>query len=470
MQARGTQIERWYSAPLEPGLVVHGSVVDPEKVAGKLREAIGLSGISGKRITVALNEPGSLYRLVTLPKLPDTILPEAVKREAERVIPVSLDEVYLTYQVISSQEQDMTVFMAAFSKVTADNLLKTVQLSGLKPGVLELMPLALCRVIPRSSAVMASLRTNNFDIAIVVDRIPHVIRSLSLPGENESLADKLPSVNEELERTISFYNTGHADKPLDADIPVYVSGDLTQVTSGWLSEGRVVESLIPLIPGQTSFPDGFDSNEFIVNLGLALKNLSKTPDGDELKVDFNALPARFLPEKAKLSRVVVPLGAVLGIGVMGLLGLSWNNASNEVDNLNRQISEVQSSITQVNKDMASIRNQIKERETQIPPLQEQITQADTSVKNITSIINGWSSSRSNLDSALQQIVSVAPPSVTLTTITYGQRVGVSGLAPNQYDIYQYARDLRMSYPQLVVSKITLDNEGQYQFDIALSAK
>jgi type IV pilus assembly protein PilM len=110
---RGKQVEKWASLPLEPGLVKHGLVQDNAKVAEKIKELFRWTKITDKKVIVGLSEPGSLYRIVTLPKLPDAILPEAIKREAERVIPLSLDEVYLVHQVIGTKEQEMTLFLAA---------------------------------------------------------------------------------------------------------------------------------------------------------------------------------------------------------------------------------------------------------------------------------------------------------------------------------------------------------------------
>ena len=86
----------------------HGLVQDNAKVAEKIRELFRLTKTTNKKVVAGLSDPLSLYRIVTLPKLPEAILPEAIKREAERVIPLSLDEVYLIHQVIGTKEQEMT--------------------------------------------------------------------------------------------------------------------------------------------------------------------------------------------------------------------------------------------------------------------------------------------------------------------------------------------------------------------------
>jgi len=77
--ARGRHAEKWASVPLEPGLVIHGQVQDKVRLAEKLKETFRWANV-GNRVILGLSEPGSLYRIISLPKLPDAILPEAIKR------------------------------------------------------------------------------------------------------------------------------------------------------------------------------------------------------------------------------------------------------------------------------------------------------------------------------------------------------------------------------------------------------
>jgi len=118
--ARGKQAERWASMPLEPGLVSGGVIVNETQVAQKIRELLttvhhiktrttggqniqefiaGMFGGQGK-IIVGLSGRDSLYRVLSLPPLPESLLGEAVRREAGRILPVSLNELYLAYQRI----------------------------------------------------------------------------------------------------------------------------------------------------------------------------------------------------------------------------------------------------------------------------------------------------------------------------------------------------------------------------------
>ena len=136
----GKQAVKWASIPLEPGIVTHGQVQDKDKLAKKLKETFQTAGLNNK-VILGISEPGSLHRIINLPKLPGDILSEAMKRESERVIPLPQNEIYTAYQVIKVWQDEMQVFLAAFSRNTVDSLISTLQTAGIKVISLDLVPL-----------------------------------------------------------------------------------------------------------------------------------------------------------------------------------------------------------------------------------------------------------------------------------------------------------------------------------------
>lgn len=113
----GRQVEKWASLPLEPGLVSQGLILEEAKMADKLKELFKLEKITMKKVIAGLSGHHSVYRIITLPQLPEAVLPEAVKREAKRVIPVPLEEVHLAYQLLPTAEGETHVFLAAFPAI-----------------------------------------------------------------------------------------------------------------------------------------------------------------------------------------------------------------------------------------------------------------------------------------------------------------------------------------------------------------
>ena len=238
---KGRKVERWATTSLDAGLVKDGVIVNENKVADKIREMFvtikhtkGSEILSGKgKVIVGLSGRDSLYRVLSLPVISEALLPEAVRREAGRVLPVSLNELYLAYQRIPGNASEIRVFVAAFPKKTTDVLVRTMRLAGVNPRVLDLAPLALCQSVNEPRAIIADAKSDSLNIMVLAERVPQVIRSLSLQSEEKTVSGNMATISEEFSRTVAFYNSSHQQAPIDSTVPVFVSGDLASAPDTW---------------------------------------------------------------------------------------------------------------------------------------------------------------------------------------------------------------------------------------------
>jgi len=271
--ARGRQIRKWATMPLEPGLVKDGVILNEDVVAKKVRELWRAEDMGGGKVIAAISGINCLYRLITLPELPKDLLPEAVRREAGRVLGVPLEQLYLSWQTLPSVRGETLIYLAASPRNSLDSLISTLRKAGLDPYLMDLKPLAIARTTTESRAIVIDLQPSNFDIVVMMEAIPGVLRSLSLPRE-ASLEEKAHVVREELDRAITFYNSGHMDKPIEATVPLLVSGELAQQEDIWkLLVGRS-ERPVQTLPLPIETPEGFPSGQYTANIGLALKELT----------------------------------------------------------------------------------------------------------------------------------------------------------------------------------------------------
>ena len=121
---KSRQIEKWASLLLEPGLVSDGVILDEDQVAQKIRELLKLQGVGEKRVIAALSGLNSIFRVISLPELPQAILLEAIKNEANRVIPMPLEQIYLGHQILPSPPGETRAFLVAFPRNATNALLK----------------------------------------------------------------------------------------------------------------------------------------------------------------------------------------------------------------------------------------------------------------------------------------------------------------------------------------------------------
>jgi len=426
------QVEKWASLPLEPGLVSQGLIVDEAQVADKVKQLFKETGVQASNVITALSGHDSLYRIITLPDLPDAVLPEAVRREAKRTIPTPLEEVYFSYQRLPSPKGESRIFLVTFPRNLVDALVRTLRQAGVKLYILDLAPLALCRIPNEPRAIIVNTRADHLDVMVIADRLPQVIRRLSLPGEAESLEEKLPLIAEEFNRTVDFYNSSHLEEPLDSTVPVFVCGDLAEAPDTWQSAiGRPGYSVSPL-PSPVEPPEDFDPNNFMVNMGLALKEL--LPEQEEANfsiVNLNALPEAYLPEHFSILRALTPVGIIIGIGliIFAVILIQGNRA--DIEELRDEVTVAEINVTQEQKQIATLNAQIGPTEATANALNSRLVVTERA--------------RATIHEDFAEIVKLATAKVNLNNVNhYSSSVTVGGTASDEDDLFSYARDLRDS--------------------------
>jgi len=457
--AKGKQVQKWARLPLEPGLVSDGVILDEAQMADKLRELFELSKITPGRIIVGISGLNSLYRIVSLPALPEAVMAEAVKHEARRVIPVSLDQVYLSYQPLPSPKGETRLFLVAFPKNTADVLVRALRQIGVDPYLMDLAPLALCRNANEPRAIIVNAWLTHLDIVIMTDRVPQVIRSLSLVGEATSLSDILPTITEELNRTITFYNSGHMETPLDATVPILVSGDLAEAPDSWQSLAGSSGYPVAVLSSPMEYPEGFNPNQFMVNMGLALKELFPEKGTENFSlVNFNALPEVYRPKVRPLSQTLIPAGAAVGIGLLIFSVFLVQSSITRTETLRSQLTASESLISQQQQEIVNLKTQINQAETLMAPTEATAGVFSTTFTDLEQV-------RERVDEDLHEIVSLKPADVDLTEVNHDSEVvTVSGVVPEEdrNDIFAYARSLRGSgrFPTVIILSIAEEISGE----------
>jgi len=469
--ADGKRVKKWASLPLEPGLVSQGVVIDEAQVAEKLKELFKVVKEGTGKVIAGLSGLNSLYRLVSLPELPEAIIPEAIKQEANRVIPVPLDEVYLSYQSLPSPPGETRVFLAAFPRNVADALHRTLKTAGIEPYIMDLAPLALSRTLDEPRAIIVNTRLDNLDIIVLVDRLPQLIRTLSLPGEAASLAERLPTITEEIDRTIAFYNSGHKEQPLDSTVPMFVCGDLAEAPESWQSLSGKLNCPVSILPSPMEAPETFNPSEFMVNIGLAFKELYPEKEKANVSlINFNVLPQVYLPKAVPISAILAPLGVIIGAGILVYMGFMLRGTMAHTSVLSSQLATLEGNIAQEHEQIATLKEQVTQLEAQIGPLE-----ARASVFEAT--FDSLGKDRQQVDVDMHNIEKHLLDGVDLQEVNHGGgSITVSGIVRKEIDaeddIFAYARNLQSSFSSVIIQSMEVkeDEDGDiegFEFDFLL---
>jgi type IV pilus assembly protein PilM len=458
----GKKVKKWASLPLEAGLVSQGVVIDEVQVADKIKELFKVLKEGGGKFIACLSGINSIYRIISLPELPESIVPEAVKQEASRVIPIPLDEVYLSYQRIPAPPGETRVFLAAFPRNVADTCYRTLQQANIEPYLMDLAPLALCRTLDEPRAIIVNAKLDNIDVVLMVDRLPQLIRTLSLPGEAASLSERLPAIVEEIDRTITFYNSSHKEDTLDSSVPMFVCGDLEQTPENWQSLSTNLNCPVSILPSPLEVPENFNSGDFMVNIGLALKELLDEKEKTNVSlINLNVMPKSYLPKAIPVSKFLVPIGIIIGVGILGYMGFTIRNNMASTEALGSEIVAVQNTIDQQEKEIGDMKGQVTQLEAQIMPIEARTNVFETT---LTSLGDG----RTLVDRHMDDIVRLLPTDADFVEINHEtEDITISGLVKEEIDaeddIIAYARSLKGFFSSVIISSIEAveDEEGEF---------
>ena len=163
---QGLPLVNFVKEDIPAGFIKGGEIKKEKELTVILKGA--LKKIKGefpqrKQVICNLPEEKVFIRIIQLPLMEEEELGQAVKWEAEAHIPLSIDEVYLDWQIIERPDGHLdhhNILIAAAPRFLVDSYLSFLKKSGLEPIALE----------PESVAVVRSLiKPNDFRPTVIVD-------------------------------------------------------------------------------------------------------------------------------------------------------------------------------------------------------------------------------------------------------------------------------------------------------------
>jgi len=135
------RVERYVIEPLPKDAVSDGNIANFDQVADALRTAWRQMGTRIKNVALALPSSAVITKKILAPaSLKGVDLENQVETEANQVIPFSLDEVNLDFQVLGpspASPDDVQVLLAAARKEKVEDRVAVVEAAGLKAMVMD---------------------------------------------------------------------------------------------------------------------------------------------------------------------------------------------------------------------------------------------------------------------------------------------------------------------------------------------
>ncbi len=301
IEVNGGKINRWASLALEPGIFEDDNVADTQALGNAVKQLMSSSGIRDKNLIVSVNSLFSLVRIVTVgTPLETTVTEEAVLEATEEVMPLTSEAMYYSWQTIAAGEGGQQVMIVGVPKDVIDDEMLALRSAGINPRVLDLKTLALARAVGKDRALILNIDSTSFDVVVVVDGIPELVRSTAWISTELSQDERVDHLISNLEITVDFFNSHHPDTPLLTDTSLFItgqlSGDFTLVEKITHTLGYPVEQIDPPL----EYPPHLPVSQFAVNIGLALK----TDNTPKRNINFSLKKKEPVPDTAATGHLI----------------------------------------------------------------------------------------------------------------------------------------------------------------------
>jgi len=305
LEIRGGVVRKWASVLLGPNEVdMEEEGSEWEALSTMVRQLMASSGIRVTRAFASVSGLYSVNRIVTVSNPPPAGLTyeQALVEEVREAIPLSEERLYIQWQTVATYENRERVLVTGVPKDMIDNEVLSLKAAGIKPQLLELRTMALVRAVNKQQAIILNIELSSFDIVVVVNGIPEIMRTVAWHYEDLTLEDRAEHLAATLDITVDFYNLHHPDINLTPATPLFItgqmSGDLALGEKLQASMGYPVEPLAPPLECPAHLP----VSQYAVNIGLALKGMAPPKpkegeqEGEQEVVSHPQLHIDLLPE------------------------------------------------------------------------------------------------------------------------------------------------------------------------------
>jgi type IV pilus assembly protein PilM len=207
---------------LPSGIIVDGEIIDKEKVSQAVKKLLKISGpkkIKNKKVVCSVPETKAFLRIITLPKMNDQEVKEAIKWEIEANIPLPLDQVYFDWQILekklTKEENKLSILVVAISRTTANNTLETLEACGLEVMGLEVESVAQARSLVKEKGddltrLVIDFGDRRTSFFVLIDNFPCFTSSIPISCQTltDAIAKSLNLSTEEAEKIKLQYGIG----------------------------------------------------------------------------------------------------------------------------------------------------------------------------------------------------------------------------------------------------------------------
>ncbi|MEY2847806.1 MAG: hypothetical protein RI885_471 [Actinomycetota bacterium] len=239
-------VTRFHEIALPEGAVKNGEVVEINTVATILKQLWSVAGFTTRNVVLGVGNAKVLVRDLTVPKVSRREIKAALPFQVQDMLPVPVADALLDFypyaEKAAENGTEVTGLLIAAVKDAVMANVTAVQLAGLNPVEVDLIPFALNRVSVRGggasgTVALVDVGANTTNVAITRDGVPQFVRIIPAGGSDvtRALAGRLGISTDQAE--IGKRSLGLAPKTV-APEHVEAAGIVYELTSELLNSLR----------------------------------------------------------------------------------------------------------------------------------------------------------------------------------------------------------------------------------------
>src|SRR2546427_676811 len=279
-QARGNYLlQKFGIQPLEPEVIVDGTVMDSGRVVSAIKELVGEHNVKLKNVAMSISGHSVIVKKINLPPMPDEELEGQVRLAAEQYIPFDINEVNIDFHILNPNEQSddgqsqMSLLLVAAKKDKVTELSELVKAAGLNPVILDVDAFAIENMYginyppsPEDIVALVNIGASVMNVNIVRGETSLLTRDISIGGNRytEAIQREMGVPYEEAEAAkkgerregidaeavASVVDGGHAE--ISSEIAGSVTDDPDQPSPRTSSQGHQTTDGRPCRAGRRS--------------------------------------------------------------------------------------------------------------------------------------------------------------------------------------------------------------------------
>lgn len=144
LKGKRAMLNDFLIVPIAKGAIEGGDIVNPDVVAGSIKQGTEKKGYSKRDVVVGMFGGAVIVKKITMPKMDPKIVNEQLRWEAEQYIPFNIEEAVYDFHILKTQSTEtMDVLLVAARQEHIFRYFESVESSGMACSVVDVNDIAL---------------------------------------------------------------------------------------------------------------------------------------------------------------------------------------------------------------------------------------------------------------------------------------------------------------------------------------